>query len=130
MARYYTIADLEDIYLEDSFVLAVKASPGSVEFDMDVVLRESHPDYIPPKADEQYCYRRASLRFVGITGISLRMESIQKSRDANGELDYGGIDSFETDDSGFLVRGDFGSVTIQGGTFSLDFCRADKDSSV
>lgn len=115
MACYHTIAGLEDIFLEDSFVLAVVANPGGVEFDIEVVLRETHSDYTLPVSGEQYCYKRAYLRFIGTTEVNWSMEGIQKSQDANGEYDYGGIDAFEASDAGYSVSGEFGSLEISGG---------------
>lgn len=121
MAPYHTIRGLENVYLEDSFVLSVTATPGIVEFQVEVVLMEAHPRYSEPLPGEQYCYRNARLRFVGVQGLRWQMGGIHASRDATNEADYGGFDNFETTEHGFSLEGDFGALTIDSGECQIVF---------
>lgn len=58
MSQYFDLRGFEAVYLEDSFVLGVTATPGLLVVDLDVVLTEDHPSYTPPPPEEHYCYRR------------------------------------------------------------------------
>ncbi len=66
MTPYWRLGGLEDVYLEDSWVLDIVARPGTVRFDMDFVLRESHGSYHAPTPGEQYCYKRGRLLFFDV----------------------------------------------------------------
>ena len=68
------------MYLEDSFVLNIKAEVNYVEFLLEVVLTENHPLYVPPSSQERYCYKKAKLRFSNakqITWIKKQMYFLQ-----------------------------------------------------
>lgn len=113
MASYYSIAGLEAVYLEDSFVLAVSVKPNEVEFVADVVLTESHSQYADPRQGEQYCYRRGRIRFLEVRQVSWRMDGAQAAYDAAGEADFGGFDRFEVESGRYFVAGDFGVLEIE-----------------
>lgn len=112
MVKYYEIPDLKHVYLEDSFVLGVGVTPGSVEIRLDIVLREDHPEYREPAKDEQYCFRRGALRFTDVKEIVWRMPEGSPAIDAFGETDYGGIDAYEIDGSVHQIVGEIGDLTI------------------
>lgn len=113
MAPYENIVGLEGVYLEDSFVLAVSVKPKEVDFDVDLVLAETHPQYSSPRKGERYCYRRGRIRFLGTRQVSWRMGSVQAAYDATGEVDYGGFDRFEVESDRYTVSGDFGTLQIE-----------------
>jgi hypothetical protein len=48
MRPYVELPGLEEIVLEESFVLGVIAEPGKLSFDVDFVLAKGHPAYAPP----------------------------------------------------------------------------------
>ncbi len=60
--RYDELACLTEVYLEDSYVLAIKEGGSTLVFAMDLVL-ESHPLYKKPREGERYCYRKANILF-------------------------------------------------------------------
>lgn len=113
MVSYDSIPGLEAVYLEDSFVLAVCVQPWEVDFAVDVVLREMHPQYSDPREGEQYCYRRGRIRFLEARRVNWRMSSVRAAYDAAGEVDYGGFDQFEVDSDLYVVAGDFGTLEIE-----------------
>ena len=113
MASYDIIPGFEAVYLEDSFVLAVRVVPGEVDFTVDVVLRETHPQYSGPGEGEQYCYRRGRIRFLRARQVNWRMSSVRAAYDAAGEVDYGGFDQFQADSDLYVVAGDFGTLEIE-----------------
>ena len=54
--RYHeAFADLRDAYLEDSWVIRISETPGTVAFDLEAVLTPTHGRYTPSKPGEQYC---------------------------------------------------------------------------
>jgi len=113
VATYDSIAGLEAVYLEDSFVLAVTVQPNKVYFVVDVVLTEEHSQYSEPRDGEQYCYRRGRLEFLEPRQVNWRMSSRRATYDAEGETDYGGFDHFEVGSSRYVVAGDFGTLEIE-----------------
>lgn len=114
VARPYTALDqLRHVYLEDSYVLGISESEANVDFLLDLVLTEDHPAYAAPRDDEQYCYRRALLRFPNVTRAAWDTRVVVPARDATGSVDYGSIDTFVVDRRSYRLTGDWGSVTVE-----------------
>ena len=104
---------LRGLYLEDSWVLGVEAHDSGITFDLDAVLTEEHPLYRVPRPDEQYCYRRGTLRIDG--AVSFRASDAPPARDASGELDYGNIDAFTAiGGDRWRVQGEWGIAEVTG----------------
>jgi hypothetical protein len=112
VVSYSKLPGLENVYLEDSFVLAIGESSDNLTFDLDAVLTPEHPSYAPPRPDEQYCYRRAKLRF-STTKVNWLARSRTRFRDAAGEEDMGNIDIFTADGDHYHLEGDWGTVEIE-----------------
>jgi hypothetical protein len=103
---------LQEIYLEDSYVLDVTESAGELRFDLDAVLTEAHPRWTHPKPGEQYCYLRLSLVFAGPRRVDWLRRTMRPARDASGEVDYGNIDSLTRDGKVYELTGDWGHVLV------------------
>lgn len=112
MASYSEIPGLENVYLEDSFVLAIEESSDKLVFELDAVLTSAHPSYAPPRPDEQYCYRSAILQFI-TDNVSWLARSQSRYRDASGEEDLGNIDVFTAERGRYHLEGDWGTVEIE-----------------
>ena len=112
MSTYSDVfAPLAHIYLEDSWVLALRQSDTTLAFDLDVVLTEGHPEYTGPAAGEQYDYRRARLTLQG--AVTCTLSGRPPATDATGEQDLGNIDSWLIDDAGTsLLAGDWGEAQV------------------
>lgn len=119
--NYYQIPALSSVYLEDSYVLAIHQYDDRLVFDLDVVLTENHPFYKQPKKGEQYCYKRASLSFSGVSYIEWICRRFIKFSDATGESDYGNIDTFSKDGDCCSLAGDWGAVRVKCSTIELAF---------
>lgn len=115
MRPYYELSGFKDLYLEDSFVLDIEVHPGVVTIDLDAVLLESHPRYEVPPPDEQYCYRRAQIRFNHVRRLHWLNSGLKPARDASGDIDYGGVDEFGLDGETYVVIGNFGHLDIDAG---------------
>lgn len=113
MRPYSDIAALSGLLLEESWVLNIDAQPGRLTFVMDLVLTPDHPKYREPRRGEQYCYRRGELRFRGVGRLAWTNQGAPPATDASGEIDYGHIDSFEWDDKGGLLEGDWGRIDVR-----------------
>ena len=99
MPGYAQIAGLENVYLEDSWVLGVHESDGGLSFDLEAVLTEGHPQWNQPKPGEVYCYRRLALIFPSVRGVEWIERGTRPATDATGEQDWGHIDTFVGDGS-------------------------------
>jgi len=110
--RYDEQACLTEIYLEDSYVLAIEEGESTLVFAMDLVLLESHPFYKKPSAGERYCYRRAEILFRETECVSWQKRNDLVSVDADGEVDLGNIDTFVADGRNYLLSGDWGTVSV------------------
>jgi hypothetical protein len=124
MSGYTSIPGFEDIYLEDSWILGIRAEPGSVFLDLDVVLNESHPAYAPPMPGEQYCYRRGAIRFEHVDSLTwTRQTMVVPAIDASGEPDFGSIDEFEIGQGQYTIEGDFGRLEITSSRPTIELTR-------
>lgn len=112
MRTYQDIPSLAAILLEESYVLDIEAHPSSVEFMVDFVLTQKHSEYRPPNPGESYCYRRGWIRFSGVTRCLWSNQGAPPATDATGEVDFGNIDSFEWDRSGYSLEGDWGRMEL------------------
>lgn len=120
---YSALPGLENVYLEDSYVLAIVEQGGVLRFDLDLVLTESHPDYRPPLPAEQYCFRRAALEFRDYVKVEWVTRSDATYTDATGETDRGNIDSLRLTAGRYDVQGDWGHVRVTGGILALTVLR-------
>ena len=110
------------IDLHDSFVLNWSHENDNLSFELEASIWPESKHYTVPKKNEHTCYRKATLEFVGVKNISglKPRESVQSSTDPDGSIDYGNIDDLKAVEGSFIVVGDFGTVTIQGGELRFE----------
>lgn len=113
--NYSEILSFSNFYLEDSHVLSIDEVAGSLIFELEAVLTKNHPQYEEPKNGEQYCYRKVLLRFFSADSIEWLDRRFIGFIDSTGDLDYGNIDSFVSDDGAYILCGDWGRVIIRAG---------------
>jgi hypothetical protein len=107
---YGELPGFAEVYLEDSWVLAVRATPARIEFDMEFVLREGHPLYEPPSSGEQYCYHRGRLTIDNVKSLNWTDQGSPPAVDASGELDFGNIDALFVGGGQVRAEGLWGSM--------------------
>ena len=112
MSDHWNLPGFEYLYLEDSWVTGVHATPAQLEIAVDFVVREGHPEYAIPAPGEQYCYRSGSILFTGVTALRWDGQGGRPAVDASGELDYGSIDTFAHDGDLYTLAGDFGRIEV------------------
>lgn len=112
MRSYTTLPGLSCIFLEDSYVLAIEARPSELRISLDLVLTPDHPAYRSARMGEQHSYRRAEMIFSGVTRLLWVDQGAPSARDASGKVDFGNIDSYEWDDAGHRLVGDFGRLEV------------------
>jgi len=109
---YSQMVGFADVYLEDAFVLEVKATPGSLALDVEVVLTAQHRAYRPPASGEQNCYARGTIEFPNVRDLAWVGQGTPPAVDASGSKDYGGIDALFWNGSVFHVEGDWGVMDV------------------
>jgi hypothetical protein len=115
MRAYTEIADLEHFVLEESWVLAIEASPGHLVLRVDLVLDKDHPDLEPAAAGETHYSRPGLMVFDDVADLSWTNQPSRPAVDANGEEDWGHIDSMLWDKNHYEFSGDFGRLSISAG---------------
>ncbi len=119
MVDYTEIADLRAIYLEDSWVLGIEASPSIVRITMEFVLTTDHPSYSPPPPEHHHCYRRGALEFTGVETLSWVDQQQHPGTDATGETDWGNIDSMLWESDNFQLEGSWGEMKLKAAKLSV-----------
>lgn len=109
---YPRLVGFEYLYLEDSFVLGIEATPGRLVLDVELVLTPQHPTYHAPAPDEQNCYARATIEFQRVRKLVWSGQGTLPATDASGEKDYGGIDALFWNGSSFHMEGDWGTIEV------------------
>ena len=110
---YYGLPGFDEVYLEDSFVTQLIETEEEVSFLLDLVLREAHPRYTPPRPHEQYCFRPAKLTFANPRRVVWEKKDFRPATDASGAVSYGSINSMDQlDDGTYRLVGEWGSLLI------------------
>lgn len=110
--NYYELPGLENIYLEDSYVLDIQISNTSAQFLLDLVITKNHPKYKHPSPKEQYCYKKSWLQFNQLKEFNWIKKIMYPYRDANEEIDYGNIDALIFLNEKYNLYGDWGEIEI------------------
>jgi hypothetical protein len=107
------LTQLQNYYLEDSFVLEIEARPGVVTIRCELVLKPSHPRYHDPLPGEQNCYELHTLVFKGVKSLEWDGQGLLPAVDANDEADFGGFDSVECSGTQWRLQGNWGVIRVQ-----------------
>lgn len=119
---YYELPGLDQVYFEDSFVTGLIESDAEILFLLDLVLRENHPRYEPPRANEQYCFRPAKLTFAKPRRVVWEEKNFRPTTDAGGAIDYGNLDWMEAiGEDTYRLEGSWGAVSISSDPPSIAF---------
>lgn len=114
MAResYEQIPELQGFYFEDSFVLSLSSTPREVWFVMLAVLTPAHPEYRPPERGDQHTYQKTRLTFPEPTRVQWSSVKMLPAMDADGTVDFDGIDAFWREDDRYHLAGSWGEVDV------------------
>jgi hypothetical protein len=113
MISYESLPGMQGVYLEDSYVLAIDEPGEDMRFRMEFVLTPVHPDYRPPPADRQHCYRQGWLIFPNVKDCRLRRSDARAARDERGREDLGNIDCLREESPGhYSAEGDWGELDV------------------
>ena len=77
MKPYTEIDGLEDIVLEESYVLGLTATPGQLFFKVDFVLTTDHPLYQPPPLELSSAFGEESFGFRPSSPCSGRTKALR-----------------------------------------------------
>jgi hypothetical protein len=113
---------LKGIDLNDSFVLSWSLGTDELAFEIEASIWPDSKYYDKPKKNEYTCYKPARLLFKYVKEVNglLEMAQVTPSTDAKSQKDYGNIDALQENSEGFLIEGDFGSVSIVGGEMNFE----------
>jgi hypothetical protein len=109
---YADLPGFEALVLEESYVLGIQASPGSLTLDVDLALMPEHPLYAPPPATETECFRTGRIRFIQVRRLVWDDQGAPPATDASGDADFGHIDSLVWDGNTFKLEGDWGRMEV------------------
>jgi hypothetical protein len=110
---------LSEVLLENSWVLSVTASSGTVKFEMDLVLLPAHAQYRQPIHGEHFCYRQGLLTIQGIERLEWSEMGRTPATDATGKIDWGHIDAFEMESGEWALAGDWGAMRLSGSALTV-----------
>lgn len=110
------------IDLNDSFVLSWRRGTNELAFEVEASIWPESEYYEKPKKDDYTCYKPARLLFANVKEVNglFEMDQVKSSTDATGEKDYGNIEALQESNNGFVIEGDFGSVSIVGGVINFE----------
>jgi hypothetical protein len=111
--EYFLLNSLQNLYLEESYVLGIEETKNTIIFKMEFVLCQNHPLYQPKKIQEQYCYRKGALIFKNILNYSWIHKNLRPSFDANKEADFGNIDHYFFHENVHHLEGSWGEIIIK-----------------
>ena len=108
---------LRSIDFEKSYLLGVIYDDESLTLEMDFCLTEGHPNYAPPKPDEEGCYRGGFVRFADIEDLQ-----IDKAKPAEGEaVDYSIVYSVADDGNKIEFSCGWGEITVAAKSIRIAF---------
>ncbi len=110
---YYELPSLEQVYLEDSFVLECIETETGIVFFLDLVLTPGHEQFASAKDNEQHCYCYGKLVFKNPSAVVWKRKEFKPAMDASGSVDFGNIDFMVLDDGVYHLAGSWGDVTIR-----------------
>jgi len=110
------LREFKDVALTRSFVLSWHVEGGDLVLDLDLCLEPSHPFYEQPRRSQGDCIRPALLKFPAckrlVTGVRDAHEAVDT---VASRIGHGRIAGLERSGEGrYKLRGDFGTVTIDG----------------
>ncbi len=92
-------------------------------FTVDYVLTAEHSLYQPEHPGEYACFRRGELRFQAVKNLYWTGQGRPPAEDADGEIDYGHIESFGWESS-YQLHGGWGYMEITGGDVQVTIAEA------
>ena len=118
---YEELSGFEDVYLEDSYLLGIDEEAQSLVLTVELVLRETHELYQPPKVDEQYCYRRARIVFDDVRELRWVKKRLQPVPGPDEPPDFGNIDWLFIEDNHYEIGGEWGAIELDSASPRIEY---------
>jgi hypothetical protein len=108
------LVEFQGIDLNDSFILNWSREEHEIVFSLEASVWPESIYYRAPENNEYTCYRKATLRFSGVSSCVglLATSEVKPTIDPDGSIDFGNIDTFNQIQDGFSLTGEFGNVII------------------
>ncbi|WP_375290015.1 hypothetical protein [Qipengyuania sp.] len=108
MAGNSIASRFEKVDIERSMLLGVVVDDDQLTLEMDFCLRPDHPDYERPGEGEECCFHPGTLRFGGITKLTLE----RTDHGDTGQRRFR-IQSFAIEGTRFDLQCDWGTIHLQ-----------------
>lgn len=109
------------IRLDETYVFDFALHPGSVVFTVDFVLATSHPLYADPAPGEAFDYRPGTITFTDVLVCRWESSGGRMTVDPDGSRDWDTFESVEWNDFDWMLRGEFGVVSLTARTVEVEF---------
>lgn len=104
---------LANTAIEDSYLEAMCFDGTDLVMTVELAIFPGHPHYNRPKEHEYHCLVRSRIMFRHVSNIQIASLCIKADFDpVDNHTFLGGLDLIERIDFGWLVEGDFGSMTV------------------
>jgi hypothetical protein len=110
---YENLPGLEDVCLEDSFVREIVETDDYTSLTLLAALTRDHPARHRARPTDAHSYVTATLTFPNVRARVWRARASQRFVDAEGAVDYGNVDRFESDRGAYVLEGEWGTVEIR-----------------
>jgi hypothetical protein len=119
MRPYTDLPQVAEFMLEESYVTAIQATPGSLRLHVDFAVRPSHPMFRPAAPNEYLCYIPGDLVFSGVRRLTWTDQGRPPAIDSSGEPDYDQLDGLEWEGSLFVLEGLWGRIELTAGDVAV-----------
>ena len=110
---------LDDIYLDDSWILNVTVQPERLDILVDFVIVASSPHYSEPKPNEYYCYKRGMIAFEKWSDLQWDRGTYRYGVDPDGEIDYDSFYEFSVKQNHYTICGGFGDMIFDANSVTI-----------
>lgn len=102
---YYDIfSELQNVYLEESFLLELTRDNSSITMLIEAVLLEKHPLYSPPKSGQKFCLCDIRVTAYGVSDVQWPHKMVPIGLEER--PDYGNIDMFYKEEGVYHIEVD------------------------
>lgn len=111
---YEYVPELHGVYLGDSYLLGFRCEGPDIHLDAIFAVTLGHPEYRPPSAGEQHCYRRGTLVLKEPVVGELKAGSKPTVlHDPDGTLDLGSIELYRLGPNAIRVVTEWFALTAE-----------------
>lgn len=119
MSDYQSLPGFEGVYLEESIVKMVAATPTALTIAFEAYLLRDHPLWHEPHEGEAWTWIPAVMSFTSVTRTHWVGGERPPSRNADGTTDYDEFYSFTRDGDDYEIDCGAGTISVTAGSLTL-----------